>query len=86
MDEGSIGTKRPASSAFLAGSFFRPSGVNSGATVSAEIPVGDRRTPTTVATGGTAHDPVGVGSATITATAPGLITQPNGAQTVTINP
>jgi hypothetical protein len=63
-------------------------GQTSGSTVSAVIPVLTFRTPTTVATGGTAHDPVGVGTATINATtnAAGVISQPNATRTVTINP
>ncbi|MGD2046094.1 MAG: hypothetical protein PVH96_07720 [Gemmatimonadota bacterium] len=59
-------------------------GVNSGDTLTATIPVGLYYSPTTVVGGGVAAEPVAAGTATITATAPGFITQPAGSQDVAV--
>jgi uncharacterized repeat protein (TIGR01451 family) len=53
-------------------------------TLTATIPSGLYYTPTSVAGGGVAFDPVGVGTATVTARAPGFIAQPNATQSVTV--
>lgn len=53
-------------------------------TVTATIPVGLYYTPTTVAGGGVALVPSGPGTATVTATAPGVVTQPNGSLDVSV--
>jgi hypothetical protein len=58
----------------------------SGSTVTAIIPVGDDNSPTSVAAGGVAHDPVGVGTATITAVSGSLVMPAAATQVVTINP
>jgi hypothetical protein len=53
-------------------------------TVTATIVPGLYYTPTSVATGGVAFDPVGVGTATVTARATGFIAQPAATQQVTV--
>jgi hypothetical protein len=57
----------------------------SGASVTATIATGLYYTPTSLATGGVAHNPVGTGTATISASAPGVVTQPAGTQVVTVS-
>jgi hypothetical protein len=56
-----------------------------GASVTAVILVGLSNSPTTVATGGVAHDPQGSGTATISATAPGIISHPTASVAVTVS-
>ena len=58
----------------------------SGVSATATIPFGSSRTPSSVAAGGVAHDPVAVGTNTVTATATDFITRLAGTRTVTINP
>jgi hypothetical protein len=58
----------------------------SGASVTATVAVGVYYTPFTVANGGFAFDPQAVGQTTVSVSAPGFITQPNGTVGVTINP
>jgi hypothetical protein len=57
-----------------------------GDTVTATIPVGQYYTPTSVASGGVAFDPLTAGTAVINATASGFIALPNIPFTVTVNP
>ncbi|MEQ1857125.1 MAG: hypothetical protein ABL963_11665, partial [Longimicrobiales bacterium] len=54
-------------------------------TVTAVIPPGLYYTPSSVATGGVAFDPIGVGTATVTARAPGFVAQPIATQQVTVS-
>jgi hypothetical protein len=54
-------------------------------TVTAVIPPRLYYTPGSVAAGGVAFDPVGVGTATVTARAPGFVAQTLATQTVTVN-
>jgi hypothetical protein len=55
-----------------------------GDTVTAVIAPGLYYTPTSIAAGGAGFDPVGVGTATVTARAPGFIAQPLATQQVTV--
>jgi len=57
----------------------------SGATVTATIDPGLYYTPTSVATGGVAHDPIGVGTETITATAQGFLATSSATRVVTVS-
>jgi hypothetical protein len=54
-------------------------------TLTATIPLGLYYTPSTVAAGGVALDPVGVGTVTVTARSTGLVTQPLATQSVTVS-
>jgi hypothetical protein len=54
-------------------------------TASVTIPVGQYYSPTTVAGGGVAFDPVGAGTTTITATVPGFLQRPTANQAVTVS-
>jgi hypothetical protein len=55
-------------------------------TVAVAIPIGQYYTPTNVASGGVAFDPLTAGTTTINATATGFIALPNIPFTVTVNP
>ncbi len=57
----------------------------SGGSVTVQILPGQFNSPTSVAAGGVAFDPVGTGSSTVTSSIPGFITQPSGTLTVTVN-
>jgi hypothetical protein len=48
--------------------------------------VGQTRTPTSVAAGGVAFDPIAVGTTTVDSDIPGLVKQPVATLLVTINP
>lgn len=50
------------------------------------FPVTQYYTPTSVGGGGIAIDPVGVGSVTVTASVPGLLSLPGATRTMTVNP
>jgi hypothetical protein len=56
------------------------------ASVAVTIPVGAYGSPTSVAAGGVALDPLVAGSTTVTATIPGFVAQPDATKVVTINP
>lgn len=58
----------------------QPRNLNDGGRLGASI------TPTSVAAGGVAHDPIAAGTVVINATASGFTTRPGGTVTVTINP
>jgi uncharacterized repeat protein (TIGR01451 family) len=57
----------------------------SGGTASVTVPVGTYLSPTTVAAGGVALDPLSAGSTTVTATATGYAQRPLAIQTVTVS-
>ncbi|HSW31617.1 MAG TPA: Ig-like domain-containing protein [Longimicrobiales bacterium] len=56
------------------------------ASVTVTIPVGAYGSPTSVAGGGVAFDPLAAGSSTVSATIPGFVAQPDATRVVTINP
>lgn len=56
-----------------------------GSTIVMTIPVGEFWTPSSVATGGIAFDPLGIGTTVVTATAPGFTPTTAGTQTVTVS-
>lgn len=57
-----------------------------GPSVNVTIPVGDYRSPTSVAAGGAAFDPLAAGSTSVTANIPGLSATPSATVAVTVNP
>lgn len=56
-----------------------------GSTIVMTIPVGEFWTPSSVAAGGIAFDPLGIGTTVVTATAPGFTPTADGTQTVTVS-
>jgi len=58
---------------------------NGSGSVTVQILPGQLNSPTSVAAGGVAFDPLGTGTSTVSASIPGYITQPNGTVTVIVN-
>ncbi|MFQ5705349.1 MAG: hypothetical protein ACE5HT_15195, partial [Gemmatimonadales bacterium] len=57
---------------------------STGASVTVQIPVGGAQSASNVATGGVAFDPLTSGSATVSATIPGIVAQTTATRTVTV--